>query len=97
MTESGAMLGTIDYLAPEQVEGAPVDARADIYALGCVLYETLTVRVPFPRESVAAAQALAGLRRGFRQTIASLEAVRPPPEVAGAHRRVHLRRPPAAR
>jgi eukaryotic-like serine/threonine-protein kinase len=42
-----AMVGTAKYLAPEQVEGRPVDGRADLYALGVVLYECLTGRVPF--------------------------------------------------
>ena len=54
MTETGAVVGTLDYIAPEQIEGAQVDARADVYSLGCMLYETLTGSVPFPRDSSVA-------------------------------------------
>ena len=44
-------LGTIDYAAPEQIEGRPTDARADIYALGCVLYQALTGVPPYKSNS----------------------------------------------
>jgi YVTN family beta-propeller protein len=51
VTASGQVLGTIDYIAPEQVEGGKVDGRADQYSLGCVLFECLTGVVPFRRDS----------------------------------------------
>ena len=50
LTIAGQFLGTPDYAAPEQINGHPVDGRADQYALGCVAYEVLTGTVPFMRE-----------------------------------------------
>jgi serine/threonine-protein kinase len=47
------MLGTVGYMAPEQVRGQPVDHRSDIFAFGCVLYETLTGKQAFKRETAA--------------------------------------------
>jgi YVTN family beta-propeller protein len=51
LTVSGQVLGTIDYVAPEQVQGGAVDGRADQYSLGCVVFECLTGVVPFRRDS----------------------------------------------
>ena len=50
LTGAGEWVGTLDYVAPEQLRGETVDGRVDVYALGCLLYETLTGQVPFPRE-----------------------------------------------
>lgn len=50
-TTAGVVLGSAQYLSPEQARGQPVDARSDLYALGIVLYEMLTGRVPFRADS----------------------------------------------
>jgi YVTN family beta-propeller protein len=49
--DSGQMVGTIDYVAPEQIQGAVVDGRADVYSLACLLFECLTGELPFKRPS----------------------------------------------
>ncbi len=54
LTGRSQWVGTLDYVAPEQIEGKRVDGRADVYSLGCVLYEALSGRAPFFRDSEVA-------------------------------------------
>jgi serine/threonine-protein kinase len=51
MTRAGNIIGTLEYMAPEQVKGLETDGRSDIYALGMMLYEVLTGRLPFQTEN----------------------------------------------
>ena len=49
LTRTGQFVGTVDYVAPEQILGQPVDGRTDVYSLGCVLYRCVSGAPPFPR------------------------------------------------
>jgi serine/threonine-protein kinase len=49
-TAVGQLVGTLDYVAPEQISGKPVDGRCDVYGFGCVVYEILSGRPPFRRD-----------------------------------------------
>ena len=65
LTGAGASIGTVGYMAPEQLEGGEVSAQADVYALAVTFYECLTGRIPFQRE----------LAEGIRPPVGSVEPV----------------------
>ncbi len=50
-TQPGEMLGTVDYMAPEQINGGPLDGRADVYSFGCMVYRCLTAEPPYKSET----------------------------------------------
>jgi eukaryotic-like serine/threonine-protein kinase len=77
MTQTGTVLGTSNYIAPEQANGQPVDAQSDVYSLGIVLYELLAGEVPFPGESFV--------------VIAMKHLHEPPPSILDKRRDVPLR------
>src|SRR5260370_5606675 len=52
MTRTGALMGTPDYMSPEQAKGDNVDARSDLFGLGIIFYELLTGKLPFEAESL---------------------------------------------
>ena len=54
LTKTGHVVGTLDYIAPEQIRGGEASAASDVYAFAAVMYETLTGQVPFPRSTEAA-------------------------------------------
>lgn len=75
LTADGGMLGTLRYMAPEQVEGKPVDARTDLYALGLIMFEMVTGTRPFASETaLASAMARVGAKPPDPSTHAELPA-----------------------
>jgi serine/threonine-protein kinase len=90
LTRLGRIVGTLDYLAPEQIESGAVDGRADLYGLGCTLYFLLTARPPFPGGS-----AMQKLLRHLKQEPQPLRELRPDvrPAVAAVVRRLLAKRP----
>ena len=92
-TAEGTILGTFQYMAPEQVEGREIDARADIWAFGCVLYEMLTGRRAF--EGKTQASVIAGILGRDPTPVAELQPLAPP--ALGRVIRICLAKDPNAR
>jgi Tol biopolymer transport system component len=76
LTQEGTILGTFQYMAPEQLEGLEADARTDIFALGCVLYEMATGRRAFQGETRTSL--IAAIVTGEPQPISELQPLTPP-------------------
>jgi eukaryotic-like serine/threonine-protein kinase len=89
ITQTGTVLGTCDYISPEQASGQPVDERSDQYSLGVLLFELLTGEVPFPAETYMAAAL-----RHVRDPVPSARESRPdvPPSVDELVRRTMAKR-----
>ncbi|GAB4586617.1 serine/threonine-protein kinase [Nocardia sp. IFM 10818] len=96
LADAGSVTATLAYAAPEQISGGAVDRRADVYALGCTLYQMLTGSVPFPRENPGAimyahlhdrvpppSQRNPRLPAGFDTVIATAMAKRPADRYSG--------------
>src|SRR4029077_1811647 len=75
LTAQGTILGTFQYMAPEQIEGQESDARTDIFAFGCVLYEMLTGKKAF--EGKTPASLLGAILKDTPPPIASLQPLVP--------------------
>ncbi|MCK6523321.1 protein kinase [Myxococcota bacterium] len=92
ITRSGAFMGTPHYIAPEQARGGEVDARADLYALGCVLYRLLTGVLPYTADNPMTI-ALAHLRSPYPAMRDRAPGVLVPPEVEVVVRRLMEKEP----
>src|SRR5262249_42470860 len=77
LTKAGMVLGTVQYMAPEQLEGKDIDARADIFALGAVMYEMLTVRRAF--EAKSNASLIESILKDDPRPISQVQPLTPPP------------------
>lgn len=86
LTQAGMVFGTAAYMAPEQAKAGPIDGRVDIYALGCVAFEMLTGRLPFP-----GAQPMKALQHHIHTPPPSLREVAPDAEIPAAVEALVLR------
>ena len=80
LTGQGTIVGTLQYMAPEQLEGRDVDARADVFAFGAVLYEMLTGKRPFDGRSQASV--IASILSVEPPAVSTLQPVTPPARAA---------------
>ncbi len=76
LTSEGTIIGTLQYMAPEQVEGKPADARTDLWALGAILYEMVTGKRAF--EGISAASLIGNIMNAEPPTLATMKPLTPP-------------------
>lgn len=93
LTAAGSVVGTIGYMAPEQIEGKEIDHRADVFSFGCILYQAVTGRSPFETDSMI--ETLHRIVNDEREPVRKL-APAAPPELANLIERC-LRKQPDAR
>ncbi len=82
LTQEGTILGTFQYMAPEQLEGREADARTDIFAFGCVLYEMTTGKKAFTGSSQASL--ISSIMKEEPAPVSSVQPMTPPPSTASS-------------
>ena len=90
LTMTGTVMGSSNYIAPEQARGQPVDEQTDVYSLGCVLYELLTGEVPYSGDNFVAVA-----MKHINEPVPDVRALRPdvPPRLAAAIEQAIAKRP----
>ena len=82
LTKTGMLFGTPEYMSPEQARGEPIDHRVDIYAMGCILYQMLTGRVPFEADNFMGILSMHLTEESPQVDLSLLASVGAPPEMA---------------
>jgi serine/threonine protein kinase len=92
MTQSGALLGTIEYMSPEQAMGKHLDARSDLFTVGLIFYELLTGKIPYKADTAMASLLKRNQERGTPGVLTIAPENSPELTCSAPRRRLHLER-----